>query len=174
MCASNNLKPQNSPFQIWHSPYIFANSFSNFNPSLKLLLFFDSAKAGLLKIVQNHFLRCFRSQEISKTKVGTFFLNTLQSKRVSMVFQESFKKVSRGFQGQLKEVKNVCQGIFNGVSILFHGCFKGVSGLFQESFKGVSRKIEGCSNGVLSGFQRCLKEAQRVFEESYKGVSRRF
>ena len=31
-----------------------------------------SAKTRLSKNVQNHFLRCFRSQEISKPKVGTF------------------------------------------------------------------------------------------------------
>ena len=42
-----------------------------------ILSFLDSAKAGLLKNVQNYFLRCFRSREISKTKVGTFFWNTL-------------------------------------------------------------------------------------------------
>ena len=38
-----------------------------------ILLFFDLAKAGLLKNVQNYFIRCFRSREMSKTKVGTFF-----------------------------------------------------------------------------------------------------
>ena len=64
-------------YQIWYSQYIFVNSFSDFHPRIKILLFLDSAKAGLLKNVQNHFLRCFRSQEMSKSKVGTFFWNTL-------------------------------------------------------------------------------------------------
>ena len=64
-------------FQIWHYHYIFIISFSNFNPRIKILLTLDSAKAGLLKNVQNHILRCFGSREIEETKVGTFFLNTL-------------------------------------------------------------------------------------------------
>ena len=38
-----------------------------------LILFLDSAKAGLLKNVQKHLSRCFGSREMSKTKVGTFF-----------------------------------------------------------------------------------------------------
>ena len=67
------FEPENSPFQIWYSDYIFVNSFYNVNPRIKILLFLDSAKGGLLKNVQNHFLRCFRSQEMSKSKVGTFF-----------------------------------------------------------------------------------------------------
>ena len=37
-----------------------------------MLLFLDSAKTELLKNVQNNFLRCFRSQEMNKTKVGTW------------------------------------------------------------------------------------------------------
>ena len=49
-------------------------SLSNFNPRIKILLLLDSAKAGLFKNVQKHFSRRF---EISKTKVGTFFCNTL-------------------------------------------------------------------------------------------------
>ena len=61
-------------FQIGHSHYIFVDNFSNFNPRIGILLFLDSAKAGRLKNVQNQFLRCFRIREISKTKVGPFFL----------------------------------------------------------------------------------------------------
>ena len=63
----------NSSFQIWHSHYIFVNSFYNVNPRIKILLFLDSAKGGLLKNVQYQVIRCFRSQKISKTKMGTFF-----------------------------------------------------------------------------------------------------
>ena len=55
---------QYSPFQIQRS---------NFNPRMKILLFLDSGKAGLLENVQNHFSKYFGSREISKTKEGTFF-----------------------------------------------------------------------------------------------------
>ena len=71
------MKPQYSQFQIWYSDNIFVNNSSNYNPRIRKLLFLYSAKAGLLKNVQNHILRCYRGWEISKTKVGTFFLNTL-------------------------------------------------------------------------------------------------
>ena len=47
------------------SPYSFVNNFSNLNPRIRILLFLDSAKAGLLKYVQN--------RGKNKTKVGTFF-----------------------------------------------------------------------------------------------------
>ena len=57
----------------WYSHCIFVINFSNFNPAIRILSFLDSAKAGMLKNVQNYFLRCLRSREMSKTKVGTFF-----------------------------------------------------------------------------------------------------
>ena len=44
-----------------------------FNPSIKAPLFFNSAQAGLLKNVQNHFSRRFGSRETAKTQVHTFF-----------------------------------------------------------------------------------------------------
>ena len=49
----------------------FCDHFSNFDPTIRILSFLDSANADLLKNVQNP--RCFRSQEISKTKVSTCF-----------------------------------------------------------------------------------------------------
>ena len=73
--ASNWMKPHYSPFQIWCSHYIFVNYVSNFIQRINILLFLDSAKAGLLKNVQNQFSRCFGSREMSKTKAGTFFWN---------------------------------------------------------------------------------------------------
>ena len=71
-CASNWLKPHYSPFQIWCPHYIFVSNFSNSNPRIKILLFLNSIKAGLLKNVQKHLSICFRSREKSKSKVGTF------------------------------------------------------------------------------------------------------
>ena len=44
----------------------------NFNPSIKVPLFLDSAQVGLLKNVQNHFSRRLASREIAKTQVHTF------------------------------------------------------------------------------------------------------
>ena len=44
----NWLKPQNSPFQIWCSHYIFVNNISHFYPRIKILSFLDYAKARLL------------------------------------------------------------------------------------------------------------------------------
>ena len=76
-CASNWLKPHNSPFQIWCPCYAFVNNFSNSNPRIKILLFLNSTKTGLLKNVQKHLSGCFGSRERRKTKVGTFFWNTL-------------------------------------------------------------------------------------------------
>ena len=61
-------------YRLYGMPCVLVESnLSNFNPKKDLLLFLDSAKTGLLKNVQKHFLRCFRSREMSKTKVGTFF-----------------------------------------------------------------------------------------------------
>ena len=77
MCESSWLKLHYSPIQKSCSYYIFVINFSNINPRIKILLFLDSGKAGLLENVQNHFSKYFESREISKTKVGTFFWNTL-------------------------------------------------------------------------------------------------
>ena len=71
--SSNLLKPQYSSFQMQYSHKIFVNSFSNFHPRIKIWLFLDSGKTRLLTIVKNQFQRCFGSQEMSKTKIGTFF-----------------------------------------------------------------------------------------------------
>ena len=51
----------------------FVINFFNFIHRINMLLFLDSAKAGLLKNVQNQFSRCIESREFSKTKAGTFF-----------------------------------------------------------------------------------------------------
>ena len=59
--TSNQSRPQYSPFQIWSSHHIFVNNFRNFNPRIRILLFLDSAKTGLLKNIQNHSLRWFTS-----------------------------------------------------------------------------------------------------------------
>ena len=59
-----------------YSYYVFVNYFSNLNPRIRKLLFLDSAMAGQLKNLQNHFLRCCWGQEMSRTKVGTFFETT--------------------------------------------------------------------------------------------------
>ena len=76
-CASNWLKPHYLPFQIWYSHYFFGHNFLNYTPRIQIMWFLDSARNELVKNVQNHFSRCFGSREMSKTKVGTFFLNTL-------------------------------------------------------------------------------------------------
>ena len=72
-CASNLMKSHYSPFQIWCPHYSFVNDISNSNPRMKILLFLNSTKAGLLKNVQKHLSGYFGSREMSKTKVGTFF-----------------------------------------------------------------------------------------------------
>ena len=51
----------------------FVYESANSNSRIKALLFLDSAKARLLKNVQNHFFRRLGSQEIAKTQVHTFF-----------------------------------------------------------------------------------------------------
>ena len=66
--------PSELKFQVWYSHYVFVNRFSNYNPRMKILLFMDSAKTGLLKNVQKHVSRCFKRQEMSKAKSCTFFL----------------------------------------------------------------------------------------------------
>ena len=52
-------------------------------------------------------------------------------KKVSRVFQGSFKGVSGKFQGCFKEVPRVFQGGFKGVLRKFQGYFKEVSRVFQ-------------------------------------------
>ena len=62
-----------SSFQIWCCNYVFVNNISNSNPRIKILLFLDSAKAGLLKNVKNHILTCFGGQEIEEEKKWVLF-----------------------------------------------------------------------------------------------------
>ena len=49
--------------------HTFVNAFANFNPRIHILSFLDCAQAGVLKTVQNLFLRCVGSRENVKTKV---------------------------------------------------------------------------------------------------------
>ena len=89
--SSNWLKPQYSPFQMWYSHNLFVNSYSNFDPRIKIWSFLDSARTGLLKNVQNQFSRCFGSWEISKTKVGTF----CETPCMNMLFNCTLRSSSR-------------------------------------------------------------------------------
>ena len=50
--------------------YTFINAFTNFNHRMHILSFLDCAQAGVLKTVQNLFLRCVESRENVKIKVG--------------------------------------------------------------------------------------------------------
>ena len=54
-CTSHQLKLHYLPFKIWCSHYFFVHNISNFNHGINILIFLDSAKAGMLKNVQNHF-----------------------------------------------------------------------------------------------------------------------
>ena len=53
-------------------------------------------------------------------------------KKVSRVFQGSFKGVPRKFQGCFKEVSRVFQGSLKGVSGKFKGCFKHIKSLSKK------------------------------------------
>ena len=49
--------------------HTFVNGFANFNSMIHILSFFGCAQAGVLKTVQNLFLKCLGSRENVKTKV---------------------------------------------------------------------------------------------------------
>ena len=49
--------------------HTFINAITNFNPRIHILSFLDCAQAGVLKTVQNLFLKCVGSRENVKTKV---------------------------------------------------------------------------------------------------------
>ena len=84
-------------------------------------------------------------------------------KKVSSIFQWSFKDVYRKFQGCLKEVSRVFQGSFWEISRMFQERFKISVGIWKK-FKGISRMFQETFNGVPRKLLGCLKEDWRVFQ----------
>ena len=75
-CASKLIESYYSPFQIRCSHYIIVNKFSKFNPRIKILLFFYFCNEWwVVEKCTETLSGNFGSQEISKTKVGTFFMH---------------------------------------------------------------------------------------------------
>ena len=103
---------------MWDSPYSFVNNFSNLNPRIRILIFLDSAKVGLLKNVHNQFSRCFGSREMSKTKVGTFFWNTLY---MADVLKDNHSETSLARSATLG---NICTGRGGHRTYLLDECNK--------------------------------------------------
>ena len=70
--------------------HTFVNAFASFNSTIHILLFLDCAQAGVLKTVNNHFLRCLGGRENLKTKIGIKIVETSILTISNMVYSLDF------------------------------------------------------------------------------------
>ena len=85
-------------------------------------------------------------------------------KKISRVFQRSFREISRGVKESSMGVQVRLKGIsssFKGVLRVFEKSSTGVSGKFQWRFKEVFQE-------VLRKIQGCFKKVSRVFQDNSK------
>ena len=70
--------------------HTFVNAFTNFNPRIHILSFFDCGQTGVLKTVQNLFLGGLGSREKVKTKVCIISFETSKLTISNMAFSLHF------------------------------------------------------------------------------------